>query len=124
MNNQWTKNADAILKYAKQQNDNGNPFPVWGTCLGVQLLSFLTSNYNSSILTRVHGDDAIIHPLNLISDSYMFATLNSVQKDKLTKGNGIMYFNHNWAVSLDTYNTNLPLKGFWNLIATSTSPQN
>lgn len=55
LTNQWTKNADAILKYAKEQNDLGNPFPVFGTCLGIQLLSFLTSNYNSSILTRVHG---------------------------------------------------------------------
>lgn len=56
LNNQWTKNADAILKYAKQQNDQGNPFPVFGTCLGAQLLSYLTSNYNDTILTRVHGD--------------------------------------------------------------------
>jgi GMP synthase-like glutamine amidotransferase len=56
MSNQWTKNADAIFKYAQQQNDKGNPFPIFGTCLGHQLLAFLTSNYNDSILTRVHGD--------------------------------------------------------------------
>lgn len=35
-----------------------------------------------------------------------------------------MYFNHNWAVSLDTYNTNTLLKNFWTLTATATSPQN
>lgn len=80
LSNQWTKNADAILKYAQQQNDQGNPFPVFGTCLGVQLLSFLTSNYNSSILTRVHGDEAIIHPLNLVGENYLFATLTGTQK--------------------------------------------
>lgn len=32
--NTWTKNADYILKYAIEQNKKGNPFPVWGTCLG------------------------------------------------------------------------------------------
>lgn len=32
---QWTKNADAILNFAKDQNDQGNPFPVFGTCLGL-----------------------------------------------------------------------------------------
>lgn len=35
-----------------------------------------------------------------------------------------MYFNHNWAVSLETYNTNSYLKNFWNLVSTATSPQN
>ena len=34
MDNQWTRNADAILKYAMEQNRNGNPFPIFGTCLG------------------------------------------------------------------------------------------
>jgi GMP synthase-like glutamine amidotransferase len=56
LNNQWTRNADAILKYAIEQTDKGNPFPIFATCLGHQLLSYLTSNYNDSILTRVHGD--------------------------------------------------------------------
>lgn len=35
-----------------------------------------------------------------------------------------MYYNHNWAVTVDTFNTNLNLKNFWNMIATSTTPQN
>ena len=77
--NQWTKNADAILKYAKQQNDLGNPFPVFGTCLGIQLLSFLTSNYNSSILTRVHGHEAIVAPITFVNDGYIFHTYSAVQ---------------------------------------------
>lgn len=122
--NIWTKNADAILKYAKEQNDQGNPFPIFGTCMGIQLLTYLTSNYDDNILTRVHGDEAIIHPITLLSDGYLFQTLYAPQRDKLTKGNGIMYFNHNWAVTLDTFNTNTYLKNFWNLIGTATTPQN
>ena len=65
MNNQWTKNADAILKYAMDQNKQGNPFPIFFTCLGFQLAAYLTANYDNSILTRVHGDDAIVLPLDL-----------------------------------------------------------
>jgi anthranilate/para-aminobenzoate synthase component II len=72
LNNQWTRNADAILKYAKEQNDKGNPFPVFGTCLGHQLLAFLTSNYNDSILTRVHGDDPIVAPITFVNKGYLF----------------------------------------------------
>lgn len=124
MNNQWTKNADAIFQYAKEQNDKGNPFPVFGTCLGHQLLSYLSSNHNDSILTRVHGDDAIILPITFVNEGYLFATFNSNQIEKVTKGHGVLYFNHNWAVTLDTFNSNAPLKNFWNLISTSTTPQN
>lgn len=33
-----------------------------------------------------------------------------------------MYYNHNWAVTLDTFNSNTNLKSFWNLVATSVTP--
>ena len=35
-----------------------------------------------------------------------------------------MYFNHNWAVTLNTFNQNQRLKSFWNVIASSTTPYN
>lgn len=35
INNTWTKNADFILRYAVGENRKGNPFPIWGTCLGL-----------------------------------------------------------------------------------------
>ena len=59
----WTINANAILKYAIQQNDMGNPFPIWGTCMGLQILSYLTSQNNDTILSRVHDDISIHHTL-------------------------------------------------------------
>ena len=124
INTQWTKNHDAIFKYAIQQNDQGNPFPIFGTCMGIQLQAYLTSNYNEAIITRVNGDEAIIHPLNFVNDGYIFHTLNSDQMSKLSKGSGIMYFNHNWAITMDTFNNNQYLKSFWNLVATATTPRN
>jgi hypothetical protein len=42
----------------------------------------------------------------------------------VTRGHGVLYFNHNWAVTLDTFDRNTHLKNFWNLIATGTTPQN
>jgi gamma-glutamyl hydrolase len=54
MKTPWTSNANYILQYAMQQNDAGNVFPVWGTCLGFQLLSYLTANYEN-VLSPVRG---------------------------------------------------------------------
>ena len=59
-----------------------------------------------------------------MSEGYLFHTLNPTQKEKLSKGNGLMYFNHNLAVTLNYFNTNIQLKNFWNLIATGITPQN
>jgi anthranilate/para-aminobenzoate synthase component II len=30
-----------ILDYAKEQNDIGNVYPIWGTCLGLQAVMYL-----------------------------------------------------------------------------------
>lgn len=46
INNKWTSNANLILNYAINENKNNRTFPVWGTCLGMQLLSYLTSGFN------------------------------------------------------------------------------
>ena len=31
--NQWTSNIQNIIDYANKQNDEGNPYPLWATCL-------------------------------------------------------------------------------------------
>lgn len=100
----WTKNADTIFKYAKDQFDQGNPFPIFGTCMGFQLLAYLSANYDDSVLSRVHGDISIIHPLTFVNEGYIFNTLNPTQREKISKGQGLMYYSHNWAVTVDTFN--------------------
>ena len=51
----WTANADHILKYAIESNKRGNPFPIWGTCLGLELLAFLTSGYDPKVVSEISG---------------------------------------------------------------------
>jgi GMP synthase-like glutamine amidotransferase len=43
------------MKYAMAQTERGNPFPIWGTCLGMQLLAYLTSGYDSNAISPVRG---------------------------------------------------------------------
>lgn len=36
--------GDHIYKIAKKFNDNKDFFPLWGTCLGFELLTYLSAN--------------------------------------------------------------------------------
>lgn len=63
MDHRWTSNANYILKYAMEETDKGNPFPVWGTCLGFQLLAYLTGGYDNKVLSKVHGQIMVHRPL-------------------------------------------------------------
>jgi len=53
--NQWTSNIQVILDYAIEQNDKGNPYPIWATCLSYEAIMYLYSGRkdNMTVLTGV-----------------------------------------------------------------------
>lgn len=63
MEDQWTKNAKIIFEYAKTENDKGNTYPIFGSCLGMQLLSYVSTDGNKSVITDTPGETGVIHPL-------------------------------------------------------------
>ena len=125
INNRWTSNANYILQYAIQQNDKGNVFPVWGTCLGLQLLGFLTNNYVSP-LSAVRGETAVMNTIKFPTTDRgtLFTDMPERLITKLSTGNGITYFNHHWAVLRSTYDSNTRLNSFWKVIGETTSSYN
>lgn len=125
INNRWTANADYILKYAMQENRKGNSFPVWGTCLGMQLLAYLTSGYDEKAISPVRGDTGIINPLDFTSNpSYLFDDVNADLRNKISRGQGLFYFNHKYAVTPSYFDNNRDLNGFWTVVATTTTSYN
>jgi len=41
--NHWTSNINYILNWARLENNKGNVFPIWGTCLGYEAIIDITS---------------------------------------------------------------------------------
>lgn len=119
--NKWTANADHILKYAMAENKKGNPFAVWGTCLGMELVTYLTSGYDSKWLSPVTGESGVVNKLALKNPSYLYDDLSDDLKTLLSTGKGLVYFNHVWAVSLSYFQSNPKLTSFWNIASTTTS---
>jgi len=91
----WTSNADFILKYAIQQNDAGNVFPIFGTCMGLQLLGYLTNDYVCP-LSPVEGQKYAINTIKFESNDKgtLFNEMPSRILTKLTTGKGMVFFNH------------------------------
>jgi gamma-glutamyl hydrolase len=123
--NRWTSNANYILQYAIQQNDKGNVFPIWGTCLGHQLLGFLTNNFQSP-LSAIRGQTAVLNTIKFpnADKGTLFSDMSAQLMTKLTTGQGITYFNHHWAITSETYANNKRLNDFWKLIGETTSSYN
>ena len=100
-------------------------FPIWGTCLGHQLLAFLSNNLTYP-LTAVRGQTAVLNTIKFVTadKGTLFSDMSDKLISKVTTGQGIAYFNHHWAVSRDTYDNNKNLNGFWKLIGETTSSYN
>ena len=86
MKNKWTQTADHILKYAIDQNKKGNPYPVWGTCLGFELLAWLTSGYDDKSLKTVRGEVGVRNTIKFTDQSYLYDDLSSTLKYNLQNG--------------------------------------
>lgn len=63
MNNKWTQNSNYILEYAMNQTKKGNPFPIWGICLGMEQLTYLTSGYDLKAISPVQGQLSVSNTL-------------------------------------------------------------
>lgn len=117
----WTQNADYILKYAISQNDKGNVFPIWGTCLGMQLLAYLTSGYDLKAIAPVRGQVAVRNTISVQPESVTYGDLSTNLLNRLQSGDGILYFNHHFAITKEYFLNNQLLRKFWNVDSYTTT---
>lgn len=108
-----------FYELSKQSFDDGDYFPVWGTCLGFEELSYLVSGKN--LLTKTKTGNITL-PLNFTKDatkSRMFKNfpldlLQSLAAEPLTANF------HKWSLSVKNFTTNEKLKNFFNVLTTNT----
>ena len=60
----------------------------------MELLSYLTSGFDESILQPIRGAERVINVLKLEESSRLYGDLSSNLQTKLTTKPGILYFNH------------------------------
>lgn len=115
----YARTAEIFYSLATQSFDDGDYFPVWGTCLGFEELSYLVSGELLLTLTNTEG---ITMPLNFtegILQSRMFRNfpadlLLSLEFEPLTANF------HKWSLSKMNFTKNEKLKTFFNVLTTNT----
>jgi len=103
LSSNWEKNAIYIIE--KGKNDK---IPIWGTCMGFQLINVLLSR-NQSILVHKFNDSSIVHGIifnNITKNSKMYSLFDE-SNFHILEENTTLYF-HSWGFEPEIYiNTNL-----------------
>ncbi|KAL4497837.1 hypothetical protein ABPG72_000592 [Tetrahymena utriculariae] len=54
----FTRNANYLIQKANKATNKGDFFPIWGTCQGLQLIHYIESGFNSTVLKTGFNDKA------------------------------------------------------------------
>ncbi|XP_030057823.1 gamma-glutamyl hydrolase [Microcaecilia unicolor] len=115
----FARTAKIFYRLALQAFRSGDYFPVWGTCLGLQLLTILTAGKN--LLSDTLAENVSL-PLNLTEDavsSRMFSDfppdlLKAMSQEKLTANF------HHYGIGTQVFKANDKLRKFYSVLSTNT----
>ncbi|KAM4606234.1 gamma-glutamyl hydrolase [Polymixia lowei] len=115
----YERAARIFYQLAIEANSRGDYFPVWGTCLGFEQLTYLTSGKLLLSLTNTSGVALPLIFTNESDASRMFRGFPAELVDALAS-EPLTENSHKWSLTTETYNTNEELKKFYKVLSTNT----
>lgn len=115
----YERAAKIFYELAIEANDKGDYFPVWGTCLGFEELTYLTSG---KLLLSSTNTSGVALPLNFTSEAKESRLFKGFPDDlmKDLASQPLTENSHKWSLAVKTYNTNEKLKKFYKVLSTNT----
>ncbi|KAM9839805.1 gamma-glutamyl hydrolase [Aulostomus maculatus] len=115
----YQRAAKIFYELAIEANQRGDYFPVWGTCLGFEQLTYLTSSNTKLSRTNTTGVPLPLNFTNEAKDSRLFRgfpaeLLDALASEALTENS------HKWSLAVETYTTNAELNQFYKVLSTNT----
>ncbi|XP_033474517.1 gamma-glutamyl hydrolase [Epinephelus lanceolatus] len=110
--------AKIFYTFALKANDEGDFFPIWGTCMGMQLLTVLVAGQN--LLTKTTAENLAL-PLNLTEEagsSRMFEGFPDELMRALTREPLTGNFHH-YGLAAETFHENEKLQSFFSVLSTN-----
>lgn len=118
VNSSYAKVAKIFYNLALKANDRGDFFPLWGTCMGMQLLTVLVAGEN---LLKNTTSENVALPLNLTAEaasSRMFSGLSEELMKALTQEPLTGNFHH-FGLTVETFQENEKLHSFFTVLSTN-----
>ncbi|XP_018599775.1 gamma-glutamyl hydrolase [Scleropages formosus] len=114
----YAKAAKIFYELAVKANSQGDYFPIWGTCLGFEELSYLTSKKFLLSKTNTTGLALPLIFTNGSRESRMFKgfpedVLRSLASEPITENS------HEWSLTLESFNNNKELRNFYDVLTTN-----
>ncbi|EDQ86726.1 uncharacterized protein MONBRDRAFT_28072 [Monosiga brevicollis MX1] len=125
MNSTYYQTANKILQQVKAKNDAGTHFPLWGTCMGFQLLHILVANNESALSRNAFDSEDISLPLIFTqeaSTSRLFGGLPANMQHNLATENLTSNLHHD-GVAPTAYSDYPELAAFYSVLSTNTDRQ-
>jgi len=113
-----------IFNYAKSANDNGDHFPLWGTCLGFEELLILGANDTKILDTGFDSEDLTL-ALELTQAANASKFFNSMPEylRKIVTTQKVTYNNHECGISPNHFSGNAKLMSFYDVLSTNQDKQ-
>ncbi|KAK2837793.1 hypothetical protein Q5P01_015005 [Channa striata] len=114
----FAKVAKIFYRLAMTANDAGDFFPIWGTCMGMQLLTVLVAGEN--LLERTTAEN-IAMPLNLTTESRSSRMLKDFPEElmKALTHEPLTGNFHHYGVAVKTFQENEKLHNFFSVLSTN-----
>ncbi|XP_041669700.1 gamma-glutamyl hydrolase [Cheilinus undulatus] len=115
----YARAAKIFYELAIEANQRGDYFPIWGTCLGFEQLTVLTSGKNLLVNTNTSGIALHLEFTNETKHSRLFGgfpdeLMKDLASEPLTENS------HKWSIALSTHRSNEELNSFYKVLSTNT----
>jgi gamma-glutamyl hydrolase len=88
----FTQMLRSIYEHAVRENDRGTYFPIWGTCLGFDLLAMMPEKINDGYFTRIqHADKFRLGPLIFNGPSRIRSAIPIILQKKIAKASVVQH---------------------------------
>ncbi|XP_040210202.1 gamma-glutamyl hydrolase [Rana temporaria] len=115
---EYARVSKIFYDLAIEANDRGDYFPFWGTCLGFEQMTVLTSG--QLLLTTTHTNGVLL-PLNFTESalrSRLFQNISPSLYQSLAKKPLSSHY-HSWSLSMKNYTATATLRKFYNVLSTN-----
>ncbi|KAJ7390169.1 hypothetical protein OS493_026676 [Desmophyllum pertusum] len=117
----YLRTAKIIYDLALQAYDKDDPFPLWGTCLGFELLNIVTSGLGKEEFLASCDAENYSIPLEFTHDAYGSRMFGSAPDGvmKTLKDQAVTFNMHKKCVTIERFWATNATAGFFNVLSTN-----